>query len=264
MYTWIRYTSEVPWLLHSYKKENKWVTWWPSDPRSIARGWNMYKASSNNALGFLLLGDTAIRANKDLLFNFGLNSAHGVQEEKDVKMIEEQMNKRQRLATPGMAATELLGPGSILSDKFWTPLLNDSFILGGINGRQEFHLAFATKDDDKDGVLKSYTGTDPKEKWKAYLIGNPNAYWDGKNKIPRVFARETLGLMFFGYRPVFTSQELGFECVNKSAAAGATFTNYTAKLREVEYDKNNQVKIMGAISTFLFGQVGILTGKAAS
>jgi hypothetical protein len=269
MYTLTRYVNEIygP-ILRRYKEDNAWFKWWPKhDTVSVWYGWQMYKTSSTNALGFLLLGDTAIRTNKALLLNFGLTSAHGVQEKKDKEMIDQLMKQRQGFARPGMAATHLLGPGSILSDKDWSPLLNDSFILGGIIGCQDFHLA----DEGFDGFTAPVMAPQPmvaqraafradaKEKWKAYFQANPKVFWDSTNNVPRVFCRETIGLMTFGYQPVFTSQELGFECADQGKARHATFTAYLSALRAVSFQNSDRRTIMGAISIYLFGAAGILT-----
>jgi hypothetical protein len=283
MYTIQSYVRELKSILPRYKSDNAWVYWWAAESAENAlRGWRMYEKASQNALGFLLLGDTAIRTNKALLLNFGLTSAHGVQEARDLAMINEIMGQRTAMATAARPATELLGAGSILSDKEWTPMLNDSFILGGINACQEFHLAeegfhaftpaprpaapqsmFPPSQFDQRravfGEAAKFAAPDPaKDRWKAYLQATPTVFWSGA--LPRVFAREILGLKAFGYKPVFAMQELGFVCVDQGKAMGATFTEYLNVLRAVNFQDRDKSSIMAAISEYLFGAKGILTG----
>jgi hypothetical protein len=271
MYTAESYGREIDRILPRYKMENTWFKWWPkADVDAVLNGWRMYRKSSGNALGFLLLGDTAIRTDKTLLFNFGLTSAHGVQEQKDIAMIDAIMNKRRGFASTARPATELLGPGSILSDKEWSPLLNDAFVLGGVNDCQEFHLA----DDAFHGYVhvaqtraifgetaKGYKALDQanpaKDKWRAYFRATPTVFWAAWG--PRVFAREVIGMKTFGYRPVFTKQELAFECVDRPKAMGATFTQYIDALAAVGFGAYDRKATMAAISEYLFGAKDALT-----
>jgi hypothetical protein len=281
MYTKLSYVQELKAILEMYKQDNPWAYWWHQDPVVNAqRGWAMYEKASQNALGFLLLGDTAIRSNKALLLNFGLTSAHGVQEDRDKAMIAQIMGVRTGIATAARPATELLGPGSILSDKEWTPMLNDAFIMGGVNACQEFHLAedgfhgfnpppkpaappplvspsqFAERRAVFGEAVKFRAPDPAKDKWKAYLQATPTVFWSGN--LPRVFAREILGLKAFGYQPVFAMQELGFVCVDRGKAMGATFTDYLNVLRAVNFKSNDKAAILGSISEYLFGARGVI------
>jgi hypothetical protein len=270
MYTAASYGTEVSRILRRYKVENTWFKWWPKrDLDAVFNGWRMYQKSSTNALGFLLLGDTAIRTDKTLLFNFGLTSAHGVQEQKDIALIDSIMNKRQGFAQPGHQAVQVLGSGSILSDKEWSPLLNDSFVLGGVNDCQEFHLAddaferHQTHVTDRIGVFGQVAqqyAPDPdpvKQKWRSYFRATPTVFWAAWG--PRVFAREVIGMKTFGYRPIFTKYELAFECVDRGKAMGATFTQYIDALNAVGFGAYDRKATMGLISEYLFGKRGILT-----
>jgi len=278
MYVITSFVRELQQIMIRYKADNGWFKW-PDDPVSILNGWRMYQKSSTNALGFLLLGDTAIRSDKALLLNFGLTSAHGVQEKKEIATIAELMDKRRGFATAAQPAVEMLGPGSILSDKDWSPLLNDSFILGGINGRQEFHLAddafhafqppprpvaapslVAQAHAQLGGTTASAYVTDPvKEKWKAYLKATPSVLWNLQFNAPRVFAREVMGMKAFGYRPVFSPHELGFACVDPGKASGATHTRYLDALAGAGFSVRDKPQILGSNSTYLFGAPHYLT-----
>ena len=61
----------------------------------------------------------------------------------ELKLVEELEKRRSagRSAPALRDAPKVLGSGSILNDRNWTPLLNDSFILGGVHGNREFHFA---------------------------------------------------------------------------------------------------------------------------
>ena len=99
-------------------------------------GWRLYKRAQNPVLGFTLLGDTKIRKDPTLVSAFGLMSAGGVQDEDELKMLAAIKIKGWWQGT-GMPN---IGQGSILSDQNWSPLLNDSLILGGIHRGREFHF----------------------------------------------------------------------------------------------------------------------------
>src|SRR5262249_26555391 len=65
-----------------YEQENAWFRkeWWGEPGTYILNAYWLYKCANQNELGMLLLGDTKIRKDSALLFNFGLTSAGGVQE----------------------------------------------------------------------------------------------------------------------------------------------------------------------------------------
>jgi hypothetical protein len=281
MYTKVTYVEAVQRLIPRYKRENMWFArWWPKDDEdTLYNGWRMYEKASQNGLGFLLLGDTAIRTNKALLLNFGLTSAHGVQEEKDRAMIKQLMNQRRAIATPSMPAVKLKGPGSILSDKEWSPLLNDSFILGGIKSCQEFHLAddafhafnpvkpiaapslVAQRREMFGQAAKGYAPNPSdlaKDKWKAYFQATPTVFWNLDYNVPRVFAREVIGLKTFGYKPVWSLHELGFVCAEPNRATSADFLWYLNALSDVNFGDADRARIMAVISEYLFGAKGVI------
>jgi hypothetical protein len=82
---------------------------------------------------------------------------------------------------------------------------------------------------------------------------------------PRVFAREAVGLMTFGYQPVFSDQELGFQCVNAAAATGATFRQYLGALSAINFHLGSAGRntVLGALSNFLFGDPNLLPAARA-
>jgi roadblock/LC7 domain-containing protein len=91
----------------------------------------MYRSASSGTL-LLLLGDAKIRTDKDLAFDFGFASGSGSD---DQKLIDEVDALRKEIAgMTSASAIPVLGSGSILNGSKWTPLVNDSFILGGVCG----------------------------------------------------------------------------------------------------------------------------------
>jgi hypothetical protein len=272
------FVERVLWCRHRYEAEHAWFHW--GDPSTyVFSAWRMYRCASQSALGFLLLGDTKIRKDPTLVMNFGLASAHGVQDAEELKMIGELLARRQGLAgIRSGPATPVLGPGAILSDRNWTPLLNDSFLLGGIHRGWDFHLAeegfdqfnflgpqeFLRRREAFGPAAPQYAAALARgpeyyqQKWKHYLVGHPDAIWKGG--IPRVFARELIGLKTFGYVPRFTSSELGFCCQNFGAARTADFERYLNALGAVGLNQNNRVGVLSSIAEFLFGTAEALAG----
>jgi hypothetical protein len=45
------------------------------------------------------------------------------------------------------------------------------------------------------------------QKWKLYLIANPEVLWNSAFNVPRIFARELVGLKTFGYGPDSTLRD---------------------------------------------------------
>lgn len=75
-----------------------------------------------------------------LVMNFGLSSGSGLSDQDELRGVGELLAKRNQLEGPRSGPTiDVLGPGSILKDQNWTPLLNDTYILAGVQiiiGRQ--------------------------------------------------------------------------------------------------------------------------------
>ena len=272
-----RFAAELkPAVMQRYRAENDWYKRWPpSDQDAITSARRLYAAANTNALGFLLLGDAKIRSG-DLLFNFGLTSANGLSDAREAQAIADVFARRQGLAQgTNQPAVKALGPGSILNDKDWTPLMNDAYILGGVHDRQDFHWAeeglaqhsFLSKDDflkNRDvfgAAAPNYQAAlrrDEayyKDKLLHYLLGRSN-FWAGG--VVRIFARELIGLKRFGYRFVVRDQRLSFAA--GTGGADATFTEYLDALREVGFDKGNAAAINAALGEFLFDDRTALSG----
>jgi len=235
-----QYYEQVAPLADRYKMENKWVTWWGQDDQFILNAYRLYTAATKSALGFIVLGDTKIRKDPSLVQNFGLASAGGVQEKDEVALVERLQRERKILPF----SPKVVGPGSILSDKNWTPLLNDSLMIGGFHTGQDFVFA-----EDRAQSVPNTKGN-PKTWWLSVFNTYPDIIWDNTHSIPRVFCRELLGLKTFGYTPGFSNVQLGFQ---SGGRAGATFRAYLDSLRSYNFSQNDKNCIVGGISEFLFG-----------
>ncbi len=228
-----------------YKSDNAWVSWWSDE--DVFNCWRMYKTSSRSQLGFLLLGDTKIRKDQSLLMNFGTATAHNIQEEEERKLVARLSDQRKVISagTAGVRYDPAKGTGSILSDDKWTPMLNDSFMLGGLHVGAEFHLAedlFASK-------TMNLVGSTPQEKWLHFFRQNKLSFWDLNRGIPRVFARECLGLKTAGYKPHFSDHGLAF---SGNDGVSVDFERYLRVITESGLTSNNMTLAMQTISEFLF------------
>jgi len=261
-----------------YDDDNQWFGFQRGGPvwsrgtwiQFILAAWKLYQNVAANQLEMILLGDTKIRSDASLLFNFGLAAnTNAPQEDKDRLLVSELMARRRGLAPAG--AVEIMGPGSILSAKRWSPALNDALMLSGIHHYHDFH--FALNGDEQESWREITTkpgGATPeflkriekfgsavrvgnKEKpiefvWLEFFHRVPRVFWENGN--PRVFVRELMGLKFFGYKPVFTRFELGF--VYSGAGRTPTFLNYLTALREVGLERRDRDSIMRHLGSFLF------------
>ena len=182
---------------------------WGEQRQYALNAWRLYQQASTNALGMLLLGSAKIRKDAVLVSNFGMTSAGGITDPEEVALVKAlEAERTDQRAAPGLRdAPDVLGPGSILNDKNWTPLLNDSYILGGVHGEHEFHLA----EDSANVYFESLGGQlTPKERWQSYFRTHQDAVWDTTRQVPRILARELIGLKTFGYRPQFFLEQLSF------------------------------------------------------
>lgn len=267
MYTLDGMYTELATLIPRYKAENLWAIKWfdPVNANNILDAWRLYKCTSRNALGMLLLGEEGMRKKVDLLLNFGLTSAHGVEID-EANFLNPLIQQRINLGGP--TAPQFVGPGSILSDRKWNPLLNDAWLLGGVNGLQDFHLVtegvgpipvdvVATRRSAFGAAAPQYQKI-PIQKWKSWFQRTPQILFETWG--PRVFAREAVGLMTFGYQPVFTNHELGFRCVDTSAARGATFRQYLNALSAIQFHlgPGGRTTVLTALSNYLFGEPNFL------
>ena len=238
-----------------YETDNAWYTKekWGDQINYMLNAWKLYYRASTSALGTLLLGGAKIREDPTLLASFGMTSGSGT-DDKTLELVKRLQAKRTGLRTaPGMSdAPKVVGPGSILSDRNWTPLLNDCYILGGTHGGLEFHLTDDTVDAE---FARMAPQLPPTHKWLAFLKGHPEMLWDENANAPRVLSRELIGLKTFGYQPQFFLQQLSFK---PTPSGAATFTGYLDALAASGYTGKNRTLLVEMLSVFLFGNVGAL------
>jgi len=232
--------------------DNSWHKWGDQHRYSMD-AFKLYHRASTSALGWLLLGSGKIRFDDGLLGNFGMTSGSGT----DDKMLEKvQALQAQRTAmrtAPGMRdVPNVVGPGSILSDRNWSPLLNDSYILGGVHAGCEFHFAEDAASAEFATMPVQLT---PAQKWQAFIKKHPETFWDHKNHLPRVLSRELIGLKTFGYRPEFSVHQLSFR---PTGSGDATFIRYLEALAAGGYTGKDRVRMFDALALFLFGTVAAL------
>jgi hypothetical protein len=268
-----------------YDQDNEWFGFQRGGPvwsrgtwiQFILAAWKLYQNASASQLQMILLGDTKIRSDPSLLFNFGLAAnTNTPQEDKDRLMVSDLMNRRRGLAPKG--AVEIMGPGSILSAKRWSPALNDALMLGGIHRMQDFHFALNGDEQHAWRELTTKPGSSNPEfakrierfgaavrvksiekpielVWLDFFHKVPRVFWENGN--PRVFVRELMGLKFFGYTPIFTRWQLGF--AYKGGGRPPTFLNYLKALREVGLDRRDRASIMRHLGEFLFNDDQAMT-----
>jgi hypothetical protein len=296
----------------TYMAENSWFGFKldaddPKGPKqTIAMSWLAYEKTTGATAGALILGDTKLRSDEELVMNFGLSSAGGVQEAESQQMIEDIMNRRQAIAAgapapgawnPMMAATgamdsmspgplspmkspmssmtstssstsstssravPVVGSGSILSTRGWSPMLNDSFIMGGVHSGHQFHVVLNNEESGLFGRT-SNSGLTGRDNWRLFIRANPRMLWDSERGVPRVLMREFICLQASGYQPNFERQELIFGSKKDGAADKAIFRVYLKALHEVGFHDaaRSKDKIVSAVAEFLFGDKEALKG----
>jgi len=268
-----RYSEDNPWFAWESRKG---TTFDPSTPvHYIFASNTAYEKVAANKQQLTLLGDTKLRTDEDLVMNFGLSSARGVQEAECAEFIQKLTNKRRKAEgmpeldfspqnkvpfqdDKGKKIVPIEGAGAILSTKKWSPMLNDSFILSGAHHEHEFSLALVGEEATSFGSLSGVKSDI--ERWRAFFLKNPTMIWSdpAQGNFPRVLTRELIGLLTFGFAPVFDKNQLSFQIASKKASDGASHTDYLTALSKLDFNKQGKQKCLGAISTFLFGKPGAL------
>jgi hypothetical protein len=247
---------------------NRWCTWWSKDPRTdVLNAWRLYNCANRASVGMLLLGGAKIRKDPALLGNFGISSQAGPYdpEEKAIVAELERLRGTQRLA-PGLTdAPDVAGLGSILSDRTWTPLLNDAFILGGAHAGHEFHLVEDAV-DNYFNFRKTRATFEPEratttEKWMGFFKAHPELLWDQKLGNPRVLARELIGLKTCGYEPQFFPVQLSFA---KTSTGHPTFKSYHNALAAANCRPGQSAELLRYISRFLFDRDDVFVHQGLS
>jgi hypothetical protein len=294
------FTREIMLLVDDYIRDNDWVTQWGKvggvfhEEKSwknkeimssfIQAAYKLYRSSPVSAFGFILLGGTAIRTDPNYIKSFGVTAANGIQDEAAQKIVDEELAKRVIFRTKVWDTKQKTDPfakvkdferltkleaGAILSEKNWTPILNDSLIIGGVTHHREFILALTPGEQaawGRENYKHAKSPAEAKSQWLAFMqkeVGSNTTEgmfigpWG-----PRVLARELLGLKFFGYYPVFDTNQLSFFRVSAGSIPpgnAPTFSAYLRGLREVEFQVPNNLKILRALGEFLFQDVNVLT-----
>jgi hypothetical protein len=185
MYTETTLKSALTTLASEYVKQMPHWYNAGSETEEFDNAWQVYSNAANTQLTLLVLGDISIRSDEDLLQNVGTTANFP-------------MRSKKSLAASNQK-------GSVLNEKYWWPMINDAWVLGGVHSLTPFHMAYNSRPPDDD-------------------------LWDLRGKRPRVLGRELLGLFTFGYRRIRHSHEakLGivFAPVNKTKATQATFAEY--------------------------------------
>lgn len=270
----------------TYMADNAWFGFKldnddPKGPkRSIGLSWLAYEKTGGATAGSLILGDTKLRSDEDLVMNFGLSSADGVQEEESRRMVEDIMNKRKDIAagtssaapsassssaasrfSPPPPPLPVVGSGSILSTRGWSPMLNDSFIMGGVHAGHQFHVAL---NNDETGVFARTrnSGLAVRDNWRLFLRANPRMLWDGERGLPRVLMREFICLEASDYEPNFEHDQLIFKCKKGGSADKAGFRVYLKALHDAGFQTPTESKggLVKEIAKFLFDDEKALDG----
>lgn len=187
-----------------------------------------------------LLGGTKIRLDPTLLASFGASGTTGLQGSSEANAVDQavQVLLRQTRTEDGEGfdyadmAAEVARGGVILSEKDWTTLTNDAFMLAGVHRRRDFHFVGevmpgteAGYDPEQEILFTACYNRRPTQTvakqvaaWNLFLAGifatrdidevriswgnfireNPQILWNDAG-VPRVFLRELMLLKCFRY-----------------------------------------------------------------
>jgi hypothetical protein len=257
--------------VNRYENENRWFSKdsWGDYSAYTMNAWRLYRAAYDTHLGMLILGSAKIRSDPTLVGNFGVTSAGGLEKEEDLQLLKLLEDKRsaQRKAPALSDAPKVLGQGSILNDKNWTPLLNDAFIIGGMHAGHEFHVAEDAAHQHlrmlEQRQARGGRSSSDAEKWADFFKTHSDILWMSTAGVPRIFARELVGLSTFGYAPEFKPQQLSFRCADRDKAGRASFVGYLDAVEAAGFRSGSSRSVLGALSKFLFGRADALTGAGA-
>lgn len=202
------YCYDLKHQLQEYREKHT-PDWYQSGTANeeMTKAWQMYTASRESSLVVLLLGKGEIRFNPNMITNFGYTSAHGAEEGRPSKLAWESTLQRKTVRQTKELHNGTLGPGSILSDRDWSPMLNDAFILGGVHGDRQFELALSQLGDDDI-------------EFPAQLVDKyPELFWPEGQPYPAVLLRELIGLRAFGFTPHWGKMGLTFSCTKPAKGA---------------------------------------------
>lgn len=134
-------------------------------------------AGISGNLPLIILGNSKIREDRELLYNFGYLAASAEDAVVDKKVLGLFFEKISPVKKTKKESTkqidEHIQKGAVINTANWYPFLNDCFIYGGISANKEFHLG---TNDIPDELI-----------------------WDAEEKRPTAVGRELLMLKFSGY-----------------------------------------------------------------
>ncbi len=140
----------------------------PKLTEAISRGFRTH-------LSIIVLGADAIRADHEMIYNFGTLSINPALSTSRLERFFTGLHPDESQEEIKGECQEHITEGSIVNEAHWYPFMNDCFIYGAILGRKEFHLAMRATEVAQDIV------------------------WDKKYNRPTVLGREILMLKFSGY-----------------------------------------------------------------
>jgi hypothetical protein len=293
---WREFKREIDALVTIYRQDNAWVGKWKGASWNfefhmyhyIRAAFRLYRATAENRLKYVLLGGTEIRKNAEYILQFGVTAANGIQDDETVQGVSQAdafrtgvvtAPRAQAAVNPDNRIIQAQGGGSILSERGWTPILNDALIIGSATAQHDFVIAL---DQYEQGIwreceasLKPHLarmharyagrfGGNPPESflknteeyrlmvWQRFFSWNMQMFWDTKLNIPRVLTRELLGLSMFGYEVKLGDKQIGFK--PNTNAPDPTFAAYVNGLRALRmHDSRARSNIMQALSTYLLG-----------
>lgn len=210
----------------------------------MAKCWGVYSSALASELP-MLLGSNSLRVDRDTLANFGMLSSgdHSFNAprfggiSRAVRAVwKRPVGLRERV--PRRPIDSMETRGSILSERYWSVLLNDVAILGVIHGRRECILW----DEQETRPLSAPSGTGVYE----------HEFWDGGSHRTRMLARELLMLKGAGYIQAACSDELSvssrvFVCKDPRSPESVTLVELFReamvpyKRKEVALDAVNQM-----------------------
>lgn len=276
---WIRFASFVDAIPgHAYVAEDGWGMHksWDDIMFDTGSAWRLYQRAQQPELGFLLLGDSKLRADPTVVHSFGLLSAAGPQEP-EVRAVMAGLRWQARIRHTTMPP---MHKGSVLSDRNWSALLNDALILGGVHTGREFHFV-ATEPlchpaHKPAGVAGERAAVDMRARalqrhaadltdaswevqvWRDYFLQRLDLLWDSSALIPRVLAREIIGLKAFGYRPRLLAHQLSFQ-PPEPWHGWADFLQYRHALHEAGYyARHKHDGVLASLSQYLFDRPAAL------
>jgi hypothetical protein len=264
-------------LSADYLADNSWFRFYsggdgfdPMNPDKYADAAGKAYVHVQKATTPLPLGDTKIRSDAELVSNFGVSDAEAPPPTTSTSTSTMTSTSgptpigtmaRAGSSTSTSTSSSASPPGAILSNKKWSPMLNDAFIIGGVHMCEQF--VFAPVGDDLSfigSLAPGGAGGSPKQQqidaaipaWRAFFQTKSYLLWD--RGYPRVFVRELLGLQKFGYTAAPSAVNLSFDCTDKGLAETATFKEYVQELKDTGFYANDQRKVLPIIAAFLFGK----------